>query len=80
MPSEKTPLNCPLRLWRRRTPLRPARMERFLRKLGITAKRYMEWTGGQPLRSFQEANPTWTQRAWEVLILENLVALRQTPI
>ena len=48
------------------------RMERFLKKLGITGAQYRIWSGGQPLNEFAKANPGWTQKAWEVLILENL--------
>jgi hypothetical protein len=47
-------------------------MERFLKKLGITMGSYMRWSGQQPLNAFAKDNPTWTGRAWEILILENL--------
>jgi hypothetical protein len=50
-------------------------MRRFPKAYGVSGRRYMDWTGGQPLNAFAEANPGWTQRAWEVLLLENLGTL-----
>jgi len=51
-------------------------MKRFLKKLGIPMGSYMPWSGNQPLKAFAKENPTWTQRAWEVLILESLETIR----
>src|SRR3990167_3852784 len=48
-------------------PCRTARMERFLKRVGVTGKQYSAWTGGQPLNAFAKENPGWCQRAWEVL-------------
>lgn len=45
-------------------------MERWLRKLGVTGTQYREWTGGQGLKAFIEANPTWSLRAWVGVLLE----------
>lgn len=53
-----------------------ARMKRFLKKLGISMGSYMLWSGNQPLNHFAQMNPSWTQRAWEVLILENPETIR----
>jgi hypothetical protein len=47
-------------------------MERFLKKCGITHGAYREWSGSQPLNHFGRDNPTWSQRAWEIVVLENL--------
>jgi hypothetical protein len=52
-------------------------MVRFLKALGVSVRAYSIWTGGQPLNAFSTANPTWTQRAWEILVLENLKTLRE---
>jgi len=60
-----------LRLARHGTPPRTDRMKRFLKKLGISSGKYLRWSGSQPLNKFRRENPGWTQRAWEVLILEN---------
>lgn len=78
-PSEDLPhgYESPIRLWRRGTKPKTGRMERFLRALGISGRAYTAWAGGQSLKAFGASNPTWTQRAWEVLIVENLEMLRQ---
>jgi hypothetical protein len=51
-------------------------MERFLRRLGISGKAYRRWTGNQTLKEFIAENPTWSLRAWQVLVIENLETLR----
>jgi hypothetical protein len=51
-------------------------MERFLRRWGIPGVCYSKWTGGQSLKEFIAMNPSWTQRKWEELILENLDILK----
>jgi len=79
MPSEAVPASAHitgLRLAPHGTRPSPARMERFLRRLGIPINRYAAMVGGQSLRDFAKANPTWSQRAWEVMVLENLAALQ----
>jgi len=72
LPAEIRERFAGLRLANHDVKMSPARMERFLRRQGINSKQYMEWTGNQPLRSFARENPLWTQRAWEVLVLENI--------
>lgn len=52
------------------------RMERVLKKMNISGAQYKAWTGGQPLNRFGADNPGWTQRAWEVLIVENAEHIR----
>ena len=54
----------------------PGRMERFLRRLGVSGRAYQRWVGCQTYGEFIKANPSWTQRAFEVLVLENLALLR----
>jgi hypothetical protein len=79
MPVETAPASARipgLRLTRHGTRLSPARMERFLRRLGIPVSRYVAMAGGLSLRDFAKANPTWSQRAWEVMVLENLATLQ----
>jgi hypothetical protein len=51
-------------------------MKRFLKAFGVTIRAYGRWTGGQPLNAFGKANPGWSQRAWEILVIENLETLR----
>jgi len=79
MPVENLPADVPqppFHLANRGSRPNTARMRRFLKRLGIAASCYADMTGGQPLNAFAKANPTWTQRAWEVLALENLDALQ----
>lgn len=54
-----------------------ARMKRFLKKLGVPMGSYMPWSGNQALNAFAKENPTWSQRSWEVLLLENLDSIRR---
>ena len=83
MPTERRPtdilLPAGLRLSNRGTRPRTDKMRRFLKALGVTVRAYGTWTGGQPLNAFAKANRDWTQRAWEVLVLENLETLRGDP-
>jgi len=65
-----------VRLSRRGARPQTARMKRFLKSLGVAGAAYMAWTGGQPFNAFAAANPDWTQRAWEILVAENLETLR----
>jgi hypothetical protein len=73
-PSERLPagLKRPFRLASRSTKITPGHMERFLRRLGISGKAYRRWTGGQSFGEFIEENPTWSLRAWQTLVVENL--------
>ena len=65
----------PFRLARYNTPPRTARMKQVLKKLGLTPDDYCHWSN-EPLRGFAKQNEGWSQRAWEVLILENLDGIR----
>ena len=47
------------------------RMERWLRKLGITVPAYKNWSGERSLKAFSLNNPTWDYRAWAGLVLEH---------
>lgn len=67
----------PFRPAMRATKLNTRRMKHVLRKLGITGQEYKEWSGGQSFRAFIEANPRWTMRAFEVLIIENAEEIRK---
>ena len=71
MPTERRPRGCTMRLCNRGRSPNTARMKRFLKALGISGARYLQWTGAQPLNAFRAANPNWTGRAWEVLVWEN---------
>lgn len=51
-------------------PITPAAMERWLRRLGMTTRQYLDWTGARTLAQFGAANPGWTLRAWVGLLLE----------
>ena len=68
----------PFRLANRGTRISTGRMRQFLRKCGITVAAYSDQFG-DTLCQFAKDNPTWTQRAWEILVLENMsLALPQT--
>ena len=68
----------PFRLTPAGTPPNTCRMEQFLKLLGITGVAYRQWAGSQPLSVFAAENPAFTQRAWEILILENTDNLTDT--
>ncbi len=70
-------LKSPIRLSRRGTKPKTARMKQVLQLLGITNKAYVQWMGGQAFKEFSEACPLWTQRSWEIMIIENLWSLKQ---
>lgn len=78
MATEVRPATAKGRLARSGTRPNTARMRRFLKAYGVSVQPYMTWSGGQPLNAFAEANPGWTQRAWEVLLLENLDLLQKS--
>lgn len=81
MPTETVPEGVRihgLHLARRGGHPRTGRMERFLKRLGIPVSQYLIWTGGQALNAFGSANPTWSQRSWEILVLENLDILHMS--
>jgi hypothetical protein len=59
-----------VRLPRTDTPLDTGKMKRWLTKLGVSNKEYLEWTGKQTREQFIKANPHWTLRAWAGVVLE----------
>ena len=63
-------LHSHIRLSMRSTRFTTARMEQFLRKVDVSSVEYRQWSGNQGLQEFIAANPTWSLRAWQVLILE----------
>lgn len=67
-----------MRRARLNAPLDPARMERFLRSHGITGPRFKIWAGCG-IREWIALNPTWTERRFEELVLENLETLKEKP-
>mgnify|MGYP001592526642 CR=1 FL=1 len=69
-------LESPIRLAQRNARMRTAAMERFLRRLGVSGVAYRRWTGGQSFGEFITANPMWSLRAWQCLIIENLELLK----
>lgn len=68
----------PFNLARHNSRPNTGRMERFLKKCGISVAAYARWSGRQPLKDFAKENPTWSQRSWEVLIIENLEVMGAT--
>ena len=80
MPAEELPANIvsPIKLSPRHTKMTPARMEHFLHQLGITSKQYGIWNGNWSLAKEIKANPTWSLRAWEVLVVECLEIIHNT--
>ena len=59
-----------VRLPKSGTPLTTGRMRPWLRKLGISNERYLDYSGGQQLKQFIPANPGWTLRAFAGLMTE----------
>ncbi len=57
-------------------PLTARRIRTGLRWSKVSIPKYLEWTGGQSPEEFIADNPTWTARAFEVLLLENLATIR----
>ena len=74
MPSEELPsdVKSPIRLCRKNATITPARMRKILRDLHVALERYYVWTGHQTPTEFIAMNPTWSLRAWQVLVIENL--------
>jgi hypothetical protein len=76
-----------LPLWGK--PVTPNAMRRWLKKLGISVKDYLDWQGDGPLdpatnknrratlKDFAERNPDWPLRAWVGLLLEAFPAISQ---
>lgn len=76
MPAEELGANLTttrqqIRLSPRTTRFSTARMKQFLRRLGISGIAYRRWSGGQSFGDFIAANPGWSLRAWQVLMVEN---------
>ena len=51
-------------------PPEPRTMRRYLRKLRIRERDYLEMLGLERLEQFAEKNPTWPLRAWVGTLLE----------
>ncbi len=62
-----------VRLPRATTINTPGRMEHWLRKLGVSRRQYLDFSGEKSLRDFPAANPTWPLRAWVGILLEWIV-------
>jgi hypothetical protein len=45
-------------------------MRRSLKKLGLSVKAYLAWSGETTLAEFAARNPQWRLRAWLGLVLE----------
>lgn len=48
----------------------PGQMAKWLRKVGISTTRYLEFSGEKNLAEFRKRNKDWPLRAWVGLILE----------
>jgi hypothetical protein len=59
-----------IRLPQWQTPVTTAGMRRSLRKLGVSVKAYLAWSGETRLAEFAARNPDWPLRAWVGLVLE----------
>jgi hypothetical protein len=55
---------------RRGTACTPARMEKWMKKLGFNTTWYRNWSGFRNLQEHIDANPTWSLRAWVGMLLE----------
>ena len=64
-------IKSPIRLARYGTPVTEAKIARFLHRLGVSTAVFKGWTGFTR-KAWMEANPGWSERALEVLIVENL--------
>ena len=60
-----------------RAKLSTGAMERFLREVGVSGPAYSRWDP-QGLKGFIAAN-RWMLRDWQLLVVENLKALRAAP-
>ena len=52
-----------------------ARMTRHLHNLGLTPSQHGHWAGFG-MKDWLKANPTWTERQWYDLVVENLDTIR----
>ncbi len=59
----------PMRISRTRGPS-SARMKRLLKNCDVTVDQFTDWMGWD-VRRVLAANPSWTEREWCDLILEN---------
>ena len=46
-------------------------MERWLRKIDVSAAAYLHWGAYKNLADFGRLNPTWTLRSWAGLVIEH---------
>jgi hypothetical protein len=52
----------------------PAKMRRWLTRLGISVETYLDWAGEPTLSTFAKRNPHWPLRAWlGMLLLEQQI-------
>ena len=61
-----------VRLPKAATPLTTARMEKWLRKAGISLTEYKDVTGLKSMKHFIDLNPDWSLRGWAGTTLECL--------
>ncbi|MBI3334311.1 hypothetical protein HYZ97_02395 [Candidatus Pacearchaeota archaeon] len=73
-PAEELPkdIKPPIRLCRINAKMTPSAMRQILRSLDITVPTYLKRVNLKSLDQDIELNPTWSLRAWEILIIENL--------
>ena len=64
-------MKAPIVLARYGYPLNTTRMRRVLHKLGVSNEEFIEWSGWT-LTQWIAANKGWSERAFEVLLVENL--------
>ena len=69
-------ITAPFRLANRGTKATSGNLTLFLHRLGISDTKFDQWNGGWVIKKLLAENPTWTLRAWQVLILENLEILK----
>lgn len=66
-----TDMKAPFRLAIRGSMLNTARQKRTLKHLGLSVADYQAWAGIKTFNDFAKLNPQWSQRSWEVLMVEN---------
>jgi len=52
------------------SPCTPPLMKRYLSRLKIPTKLYLNWAAETDLSQFSQRNPNWPLRAWVGLLLE----------
>ena len=68
-------MKAPIVLARYGYPMTTGRMRRVLHKLGISNEQFIEWSGWT-LTQWIAANKGWSERAFEVLLVENLAHVK----